>query len=245
MITSKVWLGLFVLAFIGYIVGLINPRWVIWWGRRRTRSRALIVYGAFMLVFATLFMITGPFAARQAPINFPVETYIDEEMTLQAEKAREAVNALLSQNKYAPLTPLFSDEGYTVYAAEELGLYLSIYREPGSIQIEWNTVGLETTSSRDEKLADLAFEVFTREFLANRQVQDLMRILREVCREADKPLAESPSGEIQIGQAERRVPYGRILAAVFCRKTWPLDHKAKETVEKSIQLAKFRPLTEP
>jgi hypothetical protein len=242
--TLKVWLGLFVLSFVAYIAGLINPKWVIWWGRRRTRGQAMIIYGALMVVFAALFMITGPLVVKQVPVNSPVETYLDEEMTLKAEKAKEAVNTLLIQRGYDPLTQLVSDEGYIVYASEKLGLYLSMQRDPGVIQIEWNTVGLEATSNLDGKLVDLAFEAFTLGFLSGDQVRDLMQALREVCREADKLLAESPSGEVRMGQAERRVPYGRVLAISFCRKTGFPDRE-EGTVEKSIQLAKFKPLTEP
>jgi|GEM_PF-4694396 len=241
---SKVWLGLFVLSLVGYIAGLINPKWAVWWSRRRTRGHALIVYGALMAVFAALFMITGPLAVQEATPNAPVETYLDEEMVSQAEKGKEAINALLLQRGYEPLIQLVSDEGYAVYASEKLGLYLSLQRDPGSIQIEWNTVGLEATSNPDEELIDRAFEAFLKEFLSSEQVRDLRQVLREVCREADRLLAESSSGKTRIGQAERDVPYGQILAVAFCRKTGAPDRE-EVTTEKSVQLAKVKPLTEP
>ena len=51
---------LFLLSFVGLIVGLISPRTVIRWGNKTTRGRVFLTYGLGMLVFFILFGVTAP-----------------------------------------------------------------------------------------------------------------------------------------------------------------------------------------
>ncbi|MGC8979535.1 hypothetical protein [Caldisericum sp.] len=55
---EDLFLALFLLSFLGLIVGLVSPKLVIRWGNKRTRGRVLLTYGLAMFVFFILFGIT-------------------------------------------------------------------------------------------------------------------------------------------------------------------------------------------
>lgn len=51
---------LWFLSLLGLIIGLINPKLVIWWGEKKTRGRATLIYGLAMISFFILTGITAP-----------------------------------------------------------------------------------------------------------------------------------------------------------------------------------------
>lgn len=57
---DNLFLILFLLSFVGLIVGLISPSSVIRWGNKRTRGRVFLTYGLAMVVFFILFGVTTP-----------------------------------------------------------------------------------------------------------------------------------------------------------------------------------------
>ncbi|MBA7490112.1 hypothetical protein ES702_00646 [subsurface metagenome] len=56
---------LFLLSFVGLIVGLVRPKLVIRWGSTRTRGRVILTYGLAMVIFLILLGATAPPATKQ------------------------------------------------------------------------------------------------------------------------------------------------------------------------------------
>lgn len=56
---------LFLLSFVGLIVGLIRPKLVIRWGSTRTRGRVILTYGLATVVFIILSGVTAPPTTKQ------------------------------------------------------------------------------------------------------------------------------------------------------------------------------------
>jgi len=234
----KIFIILFALSLLGYVVGLINPRLVIRWGNRRTRSQVILYFGVLMGIFAISFFLTSSSLSPVEQEGPQTTIYIDEEMISKAEMAREAVDALLTQNGYGPLTLLLTHEGaMTVYALEELGLYLSILRDSGKVQIEWN--GWAMTATRDselEGLIDGLFRAFAGAFIKDSELQELMQALNEICLAAEESLEQIFPG-VHVGQDERKIIYGNMIAALFCRKVDDVDITGSE---KSLAFSKYK-----
>lgn len=235
---ADVFLALFALALLGYIVGLINPKWVIRWGSRRTRGRVILYFGPLMGIFALGFLLSGPLAPKHGAEGPTISTYVDEELLAQADSARKAVDALLTQRGYGPMRLLQVEEGSPnpIYEREELGLYISL-DDPAAVKIEWFNWWLEPAEFQKIKgFIDDVFKVFAQGILSDQQAEALMRTLQEGCLKAEEHMRQISPG-LSVGQVELEVEFGEILAAIFCRK---MIHSGGETVEKSLAFARIR-----
>jgi hypothetical protein len=232
---TNVFLALFALALFGYIVGLINPKWVIRWGSKRTRGRVILYLGPLMGIFALGFLLSGPLAPEHGAEGPTISTYVDEELLARADSAIKAVDALLTQRGYGPMRLLQVEEGYPIYEREELGLYIS--DDPAEVKIEWFNWWLEPVESEEiEGLINDVFKVFAQEIISDKEVEALMRSLHEGCLKAEEQMRQI-SPELSVGQVELDIEFGDVLATIFCRK---MIHSGGETVEKSLAFARLR-----
>ncbi len=68
---EDLFLILFLLSFVGLVIGLVSPKSVIRWGSKRTRGRVLLTYGGAMLAFFVLFGAAAPAPEQEEPRAIP------------------------------------------------------------------------------------------------------------------------------------------------------------------------------
>jgi len=51
---------LFIICFLAFLLGMINPKWVLLWGKVKTRKKAMLFFGSATIIFFILAGMTVP-----------------------------------------------------------------------------------------------------------------------------------------------------------------------------------------
>lgn len=88
---------LFFVSFLGLIIGLISPKLVIRWGRKRTRGQVLLIYGLATFVLLILYSVTvPPTIEKQEKVDVPSYTILNEDIRDVPLEAQVILNVLVS-----------------------------------------------------------------------------------------------------------------------------------------------------
>lgn len=139
----------------------------------------------------------------------------------KGEVAKKAVNSILVQEGYAPMTlePLVTDETLTTYMEEEVGLALCSYTKRDQVELEWDSMVPESAHIRNaEEIANLAFAAFAKTFLPDNQAQSVIEVMHKTCRQAENSMVKGSAEGFFFGDAEEVVKHPGIRVTIRCEK---------------------------
>jgi len=79
---------LFIICFLAFLLGYINPKWVLLWGKEKTRKKVTLYFGSATIIFFVLFVNT-PLKTEQGEetIIIPTNNIINIENNKYSEEA--------------------------------------------------------------------------------------------------------------------------------------------------------------
>jgi hypothetical protein len=112
---------LFSICFWAFLLGCINPKWVLLWGKVKTRKKAMLFFGSATIIFFILFGVTTP-----------SDNSVEEKNTNIQNEREEVISTTQNIEEENEKSHVLNNEGKVISTGE----YFPIKEKKSYIQVE-------------------------------------------------------------------------------------------------------------